>query len=167
MIASGTAVGVSIYAIVGGMGLVGGFGGIGIGMAPVAAAGGIIGAACFGSFQAIREKDGVTFSAVGIGAVAGIGVYSAVGGMGLSLGGTAVGIGMGTMASAGGIVGLAAYGLYKIINQADTGKNLDRNLQVLAEITNEYEDKKRWLDLEIDAELEALKAQMQIRSNPN
>ncbi|HEY9707104.1 MAG TPA: J domain-containing protein [Oculatellaceae cyanobacterium] len=40
-IATGAATGAGVSATVGGMGLVGGFGGIGIGMAPVAAAGAI------------------------------------------------------------------------------------------------------------------------------
>lgn len=159
-IASGTAAGASISATVGGMGLVGGFGGVGIGMTPVAAAGGVIGAAAYGAVQAIEEGDTAALAAIGIGAVGGAGVSAAVGGMGLAIGGNAVGIGMGAMTAAGGVVGLAAYGVYKIINQAEAEKNLHRNLQTLAEITNEYEDKKRWIDLEIDAELEAMKAQM-------
>ena len=44
------------------------------------------------------------------------GMYAAggaAGGAGLSVGGTAVGIGMAPIAAAGGVVGLAAYGLKK------------------------------------------------------
>jgi chaperonin cofactor prefoldin len=39
-------------------------------------------------------------------------------------------------------------------------------MQALAEITREYEDKRRWATLEVEAELEALKAQMQTGTNP-
>lgn len=120
---TGTAAGAGVSATVGGMGLVGSFGGIGIGMAPVAAAGGVVGAAAYGAFQAIGEGDATAFGALGIGAVGGVGFYSAVGGMGLSFGGTAFGIGMGTMAAAGGVIGLAAYGIAKLIDKSGSGES--------------------------------------------
>lgn len=47
------------------------------------------------------------------GAATGAGVSATLGGMGLAVGGTAVGIGMAPVAAAGGIVGLAAYGVKK------------------------------------------------------
>ena len=55
-IATGAATGAGVSATVGGMGLVGGFGGIGIGMAPVAAAGAIAGAAAYGAKKRSRIK---------------------------------------------------------------------------------------------------------------
>lgn len=110
-------------------------------------------------------SEGAAFIASGT--AAGAAVSTTVGGMGLAGSFGGIGIGMGAMAAAGGVVGLAAYGAYKIINQDDTGKNFHRNLQALAEITKEYEDKKRWTDLEVDAELETLKTQMQTKNNPS
>ncbi|MGA9378675.1 MAG: hypothetical protein WBV73_07880 [Phormidium sp.] len=89
-ISTGTFTGAAVSTTFGNMGLVGGFGGIGIGFAPVAAAGGVVGAATYGAFQAIGEGDATAFGALGIGAVGGVGFYSAVGGMGLSFGGTAI-----------------------------------------------------------------------------
>jgi hypothetical protein len=148
------------------MGLAGGFGAVGIGMAPVTVAGAVAGAAAYGAFKAIAQGDSAAFGAIGIGALGGAGVSATVGGMGLAGGFGAVGIGMGTMAAAGGVVGLGVYGLYKIINGADAASNFSRNMQPLAEITREYEDKSRWAALEVDAELEALKSQMVTGTSP-
>ncbi|HBE33454.1 MAG TPA: hypothetical protein DDW76_20835 [Cyanobacteria bacterium UBA11369] len=161
------------------MGLVGGFGGVGIGMAPVAAAGGVVGAAAFGAFCAIGEGDAAAFGAIGLGAVGGIGVSSAIGGMGLSFGGAAVGIGIGTMAAAGGVFGLAAYGIAKLIDQAGSGETaaqafsrmeekvlqmeaytsaLMELMELEAELSGEAWMQK-FAALEIEDELKALKAQ--------
>jgi hypothetical protein len=49
----------------------------------------------------------------GTGAAVGAGISASLGGMGLAVAGTAVGIGMAPVAIVGGIVGLAAYGLKK------------------------------------------------------
>jgi len=175
-IASGTAAGAGVSAAVGGMGLVGGFGGVGIGMAPVAAAGGVVGAAAYGAFCAIGEGDAAAFGAIGIGAVGGIGVSSVIGGMGLSFGGTAVGIGMGTMAAAGGVVGLAAYGIAKLIDQTGSGETaaqafsrmeekvlqMEAYTSALIELEAELSGEawmQKFAALEIEDELKALKAQ--------
>ena len=53
----------------------------------------------------------------GSGAVAGAGVSSVLGGMGLAVGGTAVGIGMAPVAIVGAVVGLAAYGAKKALEE--------------------------------------------------
>lgn len=163
-IATGTAAGAGISTIVGNLGSIGSFGGVGIGITPVAIVGGIAGAAAFGATKALIEGDTAALGAVGIGVLGGVSVSAVVGSMGLAIGGNTICIGMGTISTAGGVVGLAAYGAYKIIAQSDPTKNLHKNLQALAEITREYEDKKRWLDLEIDAELDALKAEMHIQN---
>ena len=49
------------------------------------------------------------------GATSGAALSATLGGMGLAVGGTAVSIGMGSVAAAGTVVGLAAYGLKKAI----------------------------------------------------
>jgi len=52
-------------------------------------------------------------AATGAGAVAGALTPAVVGGMGPSIGGSAIAIGLVPLAIAGGIVGLAGYGLYR------------------------------------------------------
>ncbi|MFB2880277.1 DnaJ domain-containing protein [Floridanema aerugineum] len=181
-IASGTASGAAFSGTVGNMGLVGGFGGIGIGFAPVAAAGGVVGAAAYGAFQAIGEGDAIAIGAMGIGAVGGISFYSAVGGMGLSVGGTAFGIGMGTMAAAGGVLGLAFYGIAKLIDKSGSGESaaqvfarmeekvlyMEAYTQALYELElmslesslADFIWKQKFANLEVEEEFQALKAKL-------
>lgn len=177
-IATGAVTGAGVSATIGGMGLVGSFGGIGIGMAPVAAAGAVVGAAAYGGLNAIADADVTAVGAIGIGALGGAGVSATVGGMGLAGGFGAVGIGMGTMAAAGGVVGLGAYGLYKAFQQepgqgiADAidgfermeSKALDREAytQALLELDSvdaEWLWKQKFAALEAEEELKALKAE--------
>lgn len=185
-IAGGAAAGAGVSATVGGMGLAGGFGAIGIGMAPVTVAGAVAGAAAYGAFKAIADGDSAAFGAVGIGALGGAGVSATVGGMGLAGGFGAVSIGMGSMAAAGGVIGLGLYGIAKLIDQSG-------NRETAAQVFNRMEEKVLWQDaytqallelelgalevtlrgnpteqkfaaLEMDAELEALKAQMRTQA---
>lgn len=116
-IASGAIAGAEVSATIGTMGLVGGFGGVAIGVTPVTVAGAVAGAAAYGAFKAIEEGDAWAFGALGIGAAGGAGVSATIGGMGLAGSFGAVGIGMGSMAAAGGVVGLGVYGLYQAFNQ--------------------------------------------------
>ena len=51
------------------------------------------------------------------GAAAGASVSAMVGGMGLAVGGTAVGIGMLPVTAAGAVVGLAVYGMKKAVEK--------------------------------------------------
>lgn len=125
-IATGAATGAGVSATVGGMGLVGGFGGISIGMAPVAAAGAVAGAAAYGGKKAIENKDASALGAVALGAIGGAGVSSAVGGMGLAFAGTAVGVGMAPVAAAGAVVGLGVYGLNQFLDEAKTTDNPEK-----------------------------------------
>lgn len=53
----------------------------------------------------------------GVGAAGGAGVSYLLGGMGLAVGGTAVGIGMFPVAALGAVVGLAAYGTKKVMEE--------------------------------------------------
>ncbi len=101
------------------MGLVGGFGGVAIGAAPVVAAGAVVGSAAYGAKKAIEEGDATALGAVAGGAAVGAGVSAVIGGMGLAVGGTAVAIGMAPVAAAGAVVGLAAYGLTKLFGGGD------------------------------------------------
>jgi hypothetical protein len=96
------------------MGLVGAFGGVGIGMAPVAVAGGVVGAAGYGTVKAIKDGDAVAVGAVAGGGLAGAGVAAIVGNMGLAVAGTAVSVSVAPVIVAGAVVGMAGYGLWRM-----------------------------------------------------
>lgn len=133
-VAGGTVAGAGISAAVGGMGLVGGFGGVAIGMAPVAAAGAVVGSAAYGAKKALEEGDVTALGAVAGGAVAGAGVSYVVGGMGLAVGGTAVAVTMAPVAVAGAVVGLAAYGLNRLLEQySDEDKLVEQAIAQMQE----------------------------------
>lgn len=190
-IAGGAVTGASVSATIGGMGLVGGFGGVSIGVAPVAVVGAVAGAAAYGGFKAIADGDAVAVGAIGIGALGGAGVSATVGGMGLAGGFGAVGIGMGTMAAAGGVVGLGVYGLYKAFQQEPGQRmagavdafghmeskvlEMEAYTQALLELELAALDrsllgdvvKQKFVALEIEQELEALKAQMPASGRDN
>ena len=175
-IAGGVGAGAGVYGVVGGVGLAGSFGAVGIGMMPMAAAGGVAGAAVYGAFKAIEEGDTAAFGAIGIGAIGGAGISAAVGGMGLAGGFGAVGIGMGSMAAAGGVVGLGIYGLYKAVKQQPgqrmagaidafgrmeskvlEGEYYTQALLELDPVWAEYAWEQKFTAWEIEEELEALK----------
>jgi hypothetical protein len=75
----GGVAGVYTYSAFGGMGIVGGFGGIGIGMIGMTTAGTIIGSAIYGAVEGIENRDSSAFAAMGLGAVGGAGVSVAIG----------------------------------------------------------------------------------------
>jgi hypothetical protein len=125
-IATGAATGAGVSSTIGGMGLVGSFGGIGIGMAPVAAAGAVAGAAAYGGKKALDEQDASALGAAAVGALGGACLSSTVGNMGLAFAGTAVGVGMAPVAAAGAVVGLGAYGLHRLLDQAKTTNNPEK-----------------------------------------
>jgi hypothetical protein len=52
--------------------------------------------------------------AAAAGAAAGVATSAVVGGMGLTIGGTAIAIGAAPIIAAGAVVGLAGYGIYKL-----------------------------------------------------
>ena len=60
-------------------------------------------------------KEAVGYAAGGAAAGAG-GTSAALGGMGLAVGGTAISIGMAPVAAAGAVLGLAAYGIKKALD---------------------------------------------------
>ncbi|MDP8963234.1 MAG: hypothetical protein M3O33_04450, partial [Cyanobacteriota bacterium] len=75
----------------------------------------IAGLAVSGAKKAIDEGDVTALGVVAGGAAIGAGVSTVVGGMGLAVGGTAVAIGMAPVAAVGAALGLAAYGLSKLM----------------------------------------------------
>lgn len=119
-IAGGSITGAGVSATVGGMGLAGGFGAVGIGAVPVVGIGAVGGAAAYGAFTAIAQADAAAFGAMGIGAVGGVSFSNVVGGMGLVAPkiGLAFGIGTVPMVGVGALVGLAAYGIAKLLDES-------------------------------------------------
>jgi hypothetical protein len=108
-----TAIGAGVSTAVGGMGLVVAGTGVSIGAAPIAA-GAIIGAAAHGAKKAVEDQDAIAISAVVAGAGLGAGASAVLGGMGLAVAGTAVGVTMAPLAAAGAIIGLAGYGVARL-----------------------------------------------------
>ena len=158
-IASGAGLGIGTSATIGGMGLVGGFGAVGIGMAPVTLAGAVAGAAAYGAFKAIGEGDTAAFGAIGLGAFGGASVSATVGGMGLAGGFGAVGIGMGTMAAAGGVVGLGVYGLYKAFKQ-EPGQRMAGAIDAFERMESKVLDLEAYTQAVLEVELEALERKL-------
>jgi len=119
----GAAVGAGTSALLGGMGLAVGGTAVGIGAAPVAAAGVVVGSAAYGVKKAVEEQDPSILGAAAVGAGAGAGVSAVLGGMGLAVGGTAVGITMAPVAAVGAVVGLAGYGIFKLFQGSNESES--------------------------------------------
>lgn len=171
---TGGVAGAGMYSTVGGVGLVGGFGGIGIGLMGMTTAGTVVGYAVYGAAEGISERDSTAFAAMGLGAAGGAGIYSTVGGIGISFGGGAFGIGINSMTAMGGIFGLGIYGLAKMFansetkeSVADTFNRMDEKIsymeaysQAMMELNPFFQDllwEQQFTKLEIDDELELLK----------
>ncbi len=174
-IATGATVGAGVATTVGGMELAGSFGAIGVGAAPVVGAGAIFGAAAYGATQALIDRDPVAGS-FSLGTLAGAGIAGTIGKMGLVAPkiGLAVGVGTLPIALMGGICGLAAYGVAKMLDSGipeTPSQAIDRQearidwqadyVQALTDLT--LGDLK-WVDLELELraatvedELQALK----------
>lgn len=133
-IVKGAATGAGVSSSIGSMGLVGGFGGIGIGMIPVTAAGAVAGAAAYGGKKALDDQDASALGAAAVGALGGACLSSSVGNMGLAFAGTAVGVGMMHVAASGAVVGLGAYGLNRLLDQAKISNNPEKFFAFFAAI---------------------------------
>jgi len=181
-VAGGAAAGAGISVTVGGMGLAGGFGAVGIGTVPVVGAGAVVGAAAYGAVKAIGDGDTTALGAVAFGAAAGAGVSTFVGSMGLVAPkiGIGVAVGMASVATAGAVVGLAAYGIAKLLDEGGTG-------ETAAQVFDRMEEKGLWQDaytqallelelaeevwmqkfpaLEIEDDLKALKAELRAKTD--
>lgn len=173
----GAVAGATTSASIGGVGLVGSFGGIGLGIGAMTGVGALVGAAAYGAFEAVETGDTTAYTALGLGAIGGVGVYSAIGGMGLGVSGTAFSIGLGTMAFSGGIVGLGIYGLAKMLNDtsskesfAETYTRMDEKVsyqeaynQAMMELDPKLAElawEQKWREIEIEEELKQLKAKI-------
>ncbi len=177
-ISTGAIAGASLSSTIGGMGLAGGFGGIGIGAAPVVCAGAVTGAAAYGALQAI-QGDKAAIGAIAIGSIGGATASSFIGSMGLVAPkiGLAVGIGTLPMAAVGGVVGLAAYGVAKMLSETPISETSIQSFermeekilemdfysaakQELQEFLSGKDLNPQFATLEIEDELQKLKKQL-------
>ncbi|MEH2184251.1 hypothetical protein [Nostoc sp.] len=173
-IAGGTIAGAGVFATVGGMGLAGGFGAVGIGATPVVAAGAVAGAAAYGAINAIAQKDAAAIATMGIGAVGGMGLVAPKVGL-------AFGIGAVPMAGIGAVVGLATYGIAKLLDESgisETPAQLFERMEEKVLQMNYYSEavmeleaflsgeelNQKFAVLEIEDELQALKAEFKKKS---
>lgn len=178
---AGGMTGAGIYSTFGGVGIVGGFGGIGIGLVGMTATGTVVGSAVYGAVQGIENGDSFAFAAIGLGVIGGANMASTIGGVGIGFGGSAFGIGMGSMTAMGGIVGLGIYGLAKMFANsnikepiADVFNRMDEKIlymdaygQAMMELNPLFTDlhwEQKFSALEIDQELQTLKAQGVIKN---
>lgn len=174
----GGVAGASLYSSLGGVGIIGGFGGIGIGLAGMTAVGTVTGSALYGAVSGIREGDSTAFVAMSLGAIGGMGTSATIGGVGVSFGSSAFGLGMGSMAAMGGVFGLGIYGLAKMFSSnvrsepiAQTFSRMEEKIsyqeayyQALVELSPtlaELSWRHKFIDLEVEAELAELKNKLQ------
>ncbi|MBD2665925.1 WD-40 repeat protein [Richelia sinica FACHB-800] len=176
-ITTGTLTGAGISSAVGGIGLAGSFGAVGIGTTTFMAAGSLAGAAVYGAVKGITEGDAASVVAIAVGAFGGVGCASFVGSIGFVAPkvGLAFGIGTVPMAGIGAMVGLAAYGISKLLDESQfmetpmqvfermEAKVLDREYYsaALMELLDEDIEQK-FVALAVEEELENLKAKLNI-----
>jgi hypothetical protein len=117
-------------ASIGKVGILAGGTGYSLGAVPLAAAGALTGAALYEALRALIEDDASSTSAATIGAAAGAATSAAIGGVGIAIGGSAVGVGMASIAAGGAVVGLGLVGLSRLFQQGiDPEKLLDRAIE--------------------------------------
>ncbi|CCI35113.1 WD40 domain-containing protein [Microcystis aeruginosa] len=168
--AIGGVTGANLSACLGNIGLVGGFGGISVGLVGMTGIGILTSSAIYASLQGLETNDHNVGLALGIGSLGGIGIYSTFGGVGVAVKGTAFGVGAGSMAIAGGIVGLGVYGLMKMLSPTYSDNNFYSNLEFFDRITREYEEALFWQEVtgkykNLEAELQGLLEEVSVQEN--
>lgn len=134
LVAGGAVTGASI----GKVGILAGGAGYSLGAVPLAAIGTLTGAALYETLRSLIENDTSSASAAAIGAAAGAATSAAIGGVGVAVGGSAIGVGMASMAAGGAAVGLGLVGLNRLLQQGiDPEKLLDSAIeQMEADLRN-------------------------------
>ncbi|HEY9834427.1 MAG TPA: PspA/IM30 family protein [Stenomitos sp.] len=108
--------------------------GFSVGAVPLGSVGALTGLALYEAIQALVETDTSSIGAAAIGAGVGAGVSATVGGIGVTAGGTAFGVGMAPMVAAGAIAGLGVAGLNRLLQQGiDPEKLLDMAIEDMQE----------------------------------
>jgi phage shock protein A len=126
LVAGGVVTGASI----GKVGVLAGGTGYSLGAVPLAAAGALTGAALYEALRSFIEADTSSTSAAVIGAATGAATSAAIGGVGVAVGGSAIGVGMASMAAGGAVVGLGLAGLNRLFQQGiDPEKLLDSAIE--------------------------------------
>lgn len=126
LVAGGAVAGASI----GKVGILAGGTGYSLSAVPLTALGALTGAALYEALRSLIEKDTSSASAAVIGGAAGAATSAAIGGVGLTVGGSAIGVGMASMAAGGAVVGLGLVGLNRLLQQGvDPEKLLDRAIE--------------------------------------
>lgn len=166
--AIGGVTGANLSACLGNIGLVGGFGGISVGLVGMTGIGILTSSAIYAGLETNDRTVGL---ALGIGSLGGIGIYSTFGGVGVAVKGTAFAVGVGSMAIAGGGVGLGVYGLMKMLSPSYSHNNFYDNLEFFERITREYEAALFWQEVtgkyeNLEAELQQLLAEVSVQENP-
>ncbi len=98
------------------MGVIGGMGSLSM-CTTLTVAGTVVCAAAYGAKKAIEQKDISAMISVASGAFTGAGISAIVGGIGLVIAESAVSVSVAPMVVAGGTIGLAGYGLTKLVQQ--------------------------------------------------
>jgi len=168
--AIGGIAGANLYTCLGNIGLVGGFGGISVGLVGMTGIGILTSSAIYASLQGLERNDHNVGLALGTGSLGGIGIYSTFGGVGVAVKGTAFGVGVGSMAIAGGLVGLGIYGLMKMLSPTYSNDNFYSNLEFFDRITREYEEALFWQEVtgkykNLEAELQGLLEEVSVQEN--
>ncbi|GCL38708.1 hypothetical protein SR1949_38260 [Sphaerospermopsis reniformis] len=183
-ITTGTITGAGISSTVGGMGIAGSFGAVGIGATSVTAAGAVVGAALYGVFTGITTGDKAAVNTMGIGAIGGFGFSQIVGSIGFVAPkiGLAYGIGAASMTGIGAVFGLAAYGVFKVLDNSEFKETpmqvfermetkvleMDYYNAALIELDlflSGDDINQKFADLEIEEELEKLKDKINNQQN--
>ena len=176
---SGGITGASTSYAVGNVGIVGGFGGISLGFVGVTTVGTIVGSAVYGAIRGVENQDTTTFTTFGLGTLCGIGTSVTMGGIGVSFGGSVLGLGMGSMATMGGILGLGIYGLARMFSYSTCSEPVssvfDRMEEKIAYEEAYYQAmidlsptlaelslRQKFTELEFEEELAELKKQIKI-----
>jgi phage shock protein A len=134
LVAGGAVTGASI----GKVGILAGGTGYSLGAVPLAAVGALTGAALYEALRSLIEGDASSASAAAIGAAAGAATSATIGGVGVAVGGSAIGVGMASMAVGGTVVGLGLVGLNRLLQQGiDPEELLDSAIeQMEADLQN-------------------------------
>ncbi|WP_088889848.1 PspA/IM30 family protein [Leptolyngbya ohadii] len=126
LVAGGAVAGASI----GKVGVLAGGTGYSIGAIPLASLGALTGAALYEALRSILAGDSSSAGAAVTGAAAGAATSAAIGGVGVALGGSAIGVGMVGMAAGGAVVGLGIVGINRLLQQGlDPEKLLDQAIE--------------------------------------
>lgn len=126
LVAGGAVAGASI----GKVGILAGGAGYSLGAVPLAAVGALTGAALYEALRSLLENDASSANAAAIGAATGAATSAAIGGVGVAIGGSAIGVGMASMAAGGAVVGLGLVGLNRLLQQdLDPEKLLDSAIE--------------------------------------